>query len=120
MKNVLIFIFGLWWLWLLLFVGLCSLIRRIIDSVEDRAIRKSGLEMEAKNLSDQFISETDLWIQHCKSDYSSLKTEAFNRLPSLEERINRDRRKIDYINRVLPYKKKKGSPKRTLWYGYKR
>ena len=120
MKYVLIFIFGLWWLWIPILVGLWSLIHRIIDSVEDREIRKSGIEIETKNLSKQFISKADEWIQHSKSDYFSLKTEAFLRLPGLENRITRDKKKTDYINRVLPYKKKNSSYKRTNWYVYKR
>ena len=101
-------------------VGLWSLIRRIIDSIEDRIIRKSGLEIEAKSHLNQFISEVDLWVQQGRSDYCSLKTEIFHRLPELEDRINRDKKKSDYINRVLPYKKKRGSYKRTNWYVHKR
>lgn len=117
---MLIFILGLWWLWIPLLVGLWSLIHRIINSVEDREIRKAGIENETKKLSKQFISKVDEWIQQSKSDYHALKAEAFHRLPGLEDRIARDRKKTDYINRVLPYKKKKGSYKRTDWYVYKR
>ena len=120
MKYVLIFILGLLWLWIPLLVGLWSLIHRIIDYVEDREIRKSGIEIETKNLSKQLITKTDEWIQQSKSDYYSLKAEAFQELPGLEDRITRDKKKTDYINRVLPYKKKKGSYKRTNWYVYKR
>ena len=120
MEYVLIFIFGLWWLWIPLLVGLWSLVHRIIDSVEDREIRKAGIEIETKKLSNQFISKTDEWIRQSKSDYYSLKTEVFHELPGLEDRIARDKKKTDYINRVLPYKKKKSSYKRTNWYVYKR
>ncbi len=119
MKNVLTFILCLWWLWIPLLVGLWALIRRIIDSIENRIIRKTGIEIEAKSLSNQIISMVDLWVQQRKSDYCSLKTESFHRLPGLEDRINRDKKKTDYINRVLPYKKKRGSYKRTNWYVYK-
>lgn len=119
MKNVLTFILCLWWLWIPLLVGLWALIRRIIDSIENRIIRKTGIEIEAKSLSNQIISMVDLWVQQRKSDYCSLKTESYHRLPGLEDRINRDKKKTDYINRVLPYKKKRGSYKRTNWYVYK-
>lgn len=101
-------------------MGLWSLIHRIINSVEDREIRKAGIEIETKNLSKQLISQADEWIQQSKSDFLSLKAEAFHELPGLEDRITRDKKKTDYINRVLPYKKKKGSYKRTNWYVYKR
>lgn len=120
MKYVLIFILGLWWLWIPLLVGLWSLIHRIIDYIEDREIRKDGIEIETKNLSKQLISKADEWIQQSKSDYYSLKAEAFQELPGLEDRLIRDKKKTDYINRVLPYKKKKGPYKRTNWYVYKR
>ena len=120
MKYVILFIFGLWWLWIPLLMGLWSLFHRIIDSVEDREIRKSGIEIEMKNLSKQFVSKADEWIQQSKSDYYSLKTEAFHGLPGLEDRITRDKKKTDYINSVLPYKKRKKSYKRTYWYVYKR
>ena len=120
MKNVLIFILGLWWLWIPLSVGLWSLFHRIIDSVEVRKIRKSGIEIETKNLSKQLISNVDVWIQQSKTDYRSLKADAFHRLPGLEDRIIRDQKKTDYIKRVLPYKKKKGSSNRKNWYVYKR
>lgn len=120
MKYVLIFILGLWWLWIPLLVIFWSLIHRIIDYVEDREIRKAGIEIETKNLSKQLISKVDEWIQQSKSDFLSLKEEAFHGLPGLEDRIARDKKKTDYINRVLPYKKKKGSYKRTNWYVYKR
>lgn len=120
MKYVLIFILGLWWLWIPLLVIFWSLIHRIIDYVEDREIRKAGIEIETKNLSKQLISKVDEWIQQSKSDFLSLKEEAFQGLPGLEDRIARDKKKTDYINRVLPYKKKKGSYKRTNWYVYKR
>lgn len=109
----------MWWLWIPLLVGLWALIRRIIDSIENRIIRKTGIEIEAKSLSNQIISMVDLWVQQRKSDYCSLKTESYHRLPGLEDRINRDKKKTDYINRVLPYKKKRGSYKRTNWYVYK-
>lgn len=120
MKYVLIIILGLWWLWIPLLVGLWSLIHRIIDYVEDREIQKSGIEIETKNISKQLISKADEWIKQSKSDYYSLKAEAFQELPGLEDRITRDKKKTDYINRVLPYKKKKSSNKRTNWYVYKR
>lgn len=120
MEYVLIFIFGLWWLWIPLLVGLWSLIHRIIESVEKREIRKAGIEIETKNAKKQIISKADGWIQQIKSDYYSLRTEAFLMLPGLEDRITKDKKKKDYINRVLPDKKKKSSYKRTNWYVYKR
>ena len=120
MKYVITLIFGMWWLWIPLLIGLWSLIHRIIESVEDRIIRKAGIEIETKKHSKHLISKADEWIQQSKSDYYSLRTEAFQALPGLEDRITRDKKKTDYINRVLAYKKKKSSYKRTNWYVYKR
>ena len=100
MGYIILILLGLLLLWALL----SQLVEKILNTMEDRAIRKSGLKDELKSLSDSINLQLDAQIGQNKKCIRNLSEDLYQQLPDLKDRVLRDRRRVDYINNVLPYK----------------
>lgn len=93
-------IFVLWILW-----GLGSwLFGKIRDSVEDRAIRKNSVKEALAIASQNANRRLEPQIQQSKEAVNDFRKLAHDRLPGLQDRMNRNSNQQFYIHHVLPYK----------------
>ena len=100
MGYIILGIFALWILWRL---G-SWLAFRIRDSIEDRAIKKSGIENDFVDAYKKAYSRINPQIQQTKDAVNSFRQLALEKLPGLKDRMARRERQQDYIHFVLPYK----------------
>ncbi len=84
---------------------------KIRNSLEDRAIKKSGIEATLDSTTKTILGRIEPQIKESKDAVSSFRELAYDKLPGLEGRIERHGRQQDYIRFVLPYKDK-GSKRR--------
>ena len=87
--------------------GVSVFVEHIRESIENNAIKKSRVKEEIIEKSNNIRVNIESQIEQTKTDISSLQEYAFQQLPGLEDRLQKDARRLDYIRRVLPYKKKR-------------
>ncbi len=93
-------IFALWILW-----GLGSwLFCKIRDSVEDRAIRKYSVKDTLAIASQNANRRLGPQIQQTKQAVGDFRKMALEKLPGLQDRINRHSNQQFYVHHILPYK----------------
>ena len=93
-------IFALWILW-----GLGSwLFDKIRDSVEDRAIRKYSVKETLAIASQNANRRLEPQILQSKQAVGDFRKMAFEKLPGLQERMNRHANQQFYAHHILPYK----------------
>ena len=108
MGYIILIIVLLWILW-----NFCKyIVDKVRDKIEDRAILKLGLKEDIQEMAEYVNNTIEQEINQIRNSVSSFQKTTFQCLPGLEERIERDRRKQNYIHCILPYKKEKRGYKR--------
>lgn len=103
MSYIILIIIILWVLW-----HICKfIVIKIRDKIEDRIILKTGLKKEILSSVQSVNNTIEQQLNQIRASASSFKEFTFRTLPGIEDRIDRDTRKQNYIHNVLPYKKKK-------------
>lgn len=101
MIYILLIIVLLWALW-----HVCnSLVASIQDKIENNAIQKSSLKEDLQTTTLFINNSIDKELVQIRSSVSSFIELTYKSLPGLKERIDRDKRKQEFIKNVLPYKK---------------
>ena len=100
MGYIILILLGLLFLWMMV----SQIVNNILNSIEDRAIRKSGMEDDLQSMTDSMNLQLDAQIGEVKKAIGTLREEFYQQLPGLKDRVLSDRRRVDYINNVLPYK----------------
>ena len=108
MGLFLLIIIGIWILW-----GVGHwLADRIKESIEDHAIKKSGVQEALSTASHDVCRRLEPEIRQARTSVMSFREMALERLPGLEDRIARHQRQQDYVRFVLPYKGKSTKKRR--------
>ena len=108
MWYIILIIILLWALW-----SFCKyVVAKIRDKIENKAIHKLGLKEDLQAMTESVNNTIEQELNQIRNSVSSFQKTAFQCLPGLEDRIERDRRKQNYILNVLPYKKEKRGYKR--------
>lgn len=108
MGIFLLVIIGIWILW-----GVCHwLVDRIKEALEDRAIKKSGIQEALSNASNGVCRRIEPEVQQARTSVMSFREMALEKLPGLGDRIARHQRQQDYVRFVLPYKGKNTKKRR--------
>ena len=79
---------------------------KIRNSIEDKAIRKARVKESFDESTQRIIKRMESQIMDSKEAISAFREMAYEKLPGLEDRIDRHERQQEYIRFVLPYKKK--------------
>ena len=111
MGYLILVILTLWAIW-----SLCtSIVNRTRSAIEDSAIKKLRVKEEIKASAQSVNSKIEQQLIVLRSSVSSFREMTYQNLPGLKKRIERDKRKQDYIHNILPYKKKKVKYKRRRY-----
>lgn len=96
---------------LIIFIGLPILgliwtgILHLEDYIEDRIIKKLGLRKRIEDSYKLICDDIDPQIEQTRKSVLDLREMSFQKLSGLEDRMVRGKRKTDYMNFVLPYRK---------------
>ena len=102
MEYIILIIILLWMLW-----RFCKyIVAKVHDKIVDSAILKLGLKEDIQSMTESVNNTIEQELNQIRESVSSFQNTIYQCLPGLEDRIERDRRKQDYIKNVLPYKKK--------------
>lgn len=108
MGYIILIIILLWILW-----NFCKyIVVKVRDKIEDRVIIKLGLKEDIQGMAESVNNTIEQELNQIRNSVSSFQNITFQCLPGLEDRIERDRRKQNYIHNVLPINKKKRGYKR--------
>ena len=99
---------------ILLILMLYFTIKMVKYGIWYHALKQSGIEKELRAALTKINIDLNLKIKRTKDSAALLREFAFQRLPGLEDRIKRDKRKQYYIRNILPYKAYKGQKRK--WY----
>lgn len=114
MNGVILFL-KFWYVWLLLAVALYTAIASLISSIEDKIIRKR-VKNDVSVFAQRFMDDTDAWMSRYKSYHSDLINRSVSIFPGLEDRMERNRRRQEYIDSYLMYKRKSKRKSKRRYY----
>ena len=100
MGRIVLILFSMWILWVII----SFVVSRIRESIEDRTIKKMGVNEELRAATNTFKESIETQLKQTKTEITAIREMSFQQLPNLKDRIERDGRRVDYIKNYLPFK----------------